>query len=423
MIRTTTANMAIVFPIFSPLNPGRRRRLGLKVVRFDQMEGETGLREGCGLVVDERVSWVRLQTFPALLVPETFAVILPIISGPMVKVSHVVFTTGVPSRASYMERVWTDGGRISVIGSDPRTTPIGPSTTEELKCRTAQEMQSEFLPFVIEQQIAGYIHNQFANHLRKFQHVFTFPEDNLFSSHANGGGGGYVTLHQSLKSPEDRTRAVADVIMCLGEGVIPGIRNELYPVTSSYGMPVFFSLERAAAPYFGIKAYGIHMNGYVDKDGEKFLWIGKRSEVKPTFPGMLDHLAAGGLPHGITCKENLVKECQEEAGIPRSISNGAVAVGAVSYVDIDGYRYKRDVLFCYDLKLPANFMPTNEDGEVESFKLIPVTDVANIIRRTEFFKPNCCLVIIDFLFRKGYISPDDHGYLQLLQSLRSGDCS
>jgi len=37
------------------------------------------------------------------------------------------------------------------------------------------------------------------------------------------------------------------------------------------------------------------MNGYVEKDGQKFLWIGKRSDVKQTYPGMLDHLVAGGL--------------------------------------------------------------------------------------------------------------------------------
>lgn len=42
------------------------------------------------------------------------------------------------------------------------------------------------------------------------------------------------------------------------------------------------------------------------------------------------------------------------------------------------------------------------DGEVESFKLIPVKNVANVIRRTHFFKPNCSLVIIHFLFRHGY---------------------
>ncbi|XP_043723397.1 nudix hydrolase 20, chloroplastic-like isoform X5 [Telopea speciosissima] len=168
-------------------------------------------------------------------------------------------------------------------------------------CNRGSEMQSEFLPFVIEGRIVGYIHNGFADHLRKFNDVFVFGEDNSYSSHCRG----YVTLHPLLGSPEDRTGAVGDVIRCLGERLIPGIRNELYPVKSSFDMPVFFSLERAAAPYFGIKAYGVHMNGYVDRDGKKFLWIGKRSEVKPTFPGMLDHLVAGGLVQFIPWKKLL----------------------------------------------------------------------------------------------------------------------
>ncbi|KAK9141864.1 hypothetical protein Syun_011264 [Stephania yunnanensis] len=277
-----------------------------------------------------------------------------------------------------------------------------------------QEMRREFIPFVVEERIVGYVHNRFAEVLRDFKDVFVLEEDDDDRC---------VSLCGSLASPEERTDAVGEVIERLGEGVIPGIRNELYPVTSSFGAPVFFSLERAAAPYFGIKAYGIHMNGYVDRDGEKFLWIGKRSNKKPTFPGMLDHLVAGGLPHDVTCKENVLKECEEEAGIPRSLAKSAVPVGAVSYIDIDEYKYKRDVLFCYDLKIPDGFVPSNQDGEVDSFKLIPVTDVANIIRRTKLFKPNCSLVIIDFLFRHGFITPEESGYLQLLQSLRSGDCS
>ena len=37
------------------------------------------------------------------------------------------------------------------------------------------------------------------------------------------------------------------------------------------------------------------MNGYTERNGQKYLWIGKRSQVKPTYPGMLDHLVAGGL--------------------------------------------------------------------------------------------------------------------------------
>ncbi|XP_038698447.1 nudix hydrolase 20, chloroplastic-like [Tripterygium wilfordii] len=290
---------------------------------------------------------------------------------------------------------------------------------EKIKvCNRGAEKRSEFLPFVLDDQIAGYVHNGFVEHLRDYQNVFVLPQ-----REGNSKIGNHVTLNPELKSPDDRTRAVGEVIKSLGEDIIPGIRNELYPVASSYGAPVFFLLERAAAPYFGIKAYGVHMNGYVERDGQQFLWIGKRSHVKPTYPGMLDHLVAGGLPYGIACGENLVKECEEEAGIPRSISRGAMPVGAVSYRDIDGHRYKRDVLFCYDLKLPEGFMPNNQDEEVEGFKLIPVTHVANVIRRTHFFKPNCSLVIIDFLFRHGYIIPEYLGYSDLLESLRSGDCS
>ena len=40
------------------------------------------------------------------------------------------------------------------------------------------------------------------------------------------------------------------------------------------------------------------MNGYVEINGQKFLWIGKRSQMKPTYPGRLDHLVAGGLVRG-----------------------------------------------------------------------------------------------------------------------------
>ncbi|KAK8949055.1 hypothetical protein KSP39_PZI006321 [Platanthera zijinensis] len=171
-------------------------------------------------------------------------------------------------------------------------------------CNRGSELRRQFIPFVIDGEVVGYIHECFVNHLIKFQEVFTFLLDKASCAH-----GAHVSLHSSLKIPELRTRAVGDVIKSLGD-LIPGIRNELYPVTSSFGKQIFFSLERAAAPYFGIK------------------------------------------PFGITCKENLVKECEEEAGIPRFIAEKAISVGAVSYIDTEGYRFKRDVLFCYDLELP-----------------------------------------------------------------------
>ncbi|KAG0618718.1 hypothetical protein M758_4G087500 [Ceratodon purpureus] len=285
-------------------------------------------------------------------------------------------------------------------------------------CNAGRERQVEFLPFVLEDSKIGYIHPRFLKHLRRFPEVFTVNDDGT-----NGMSQGWVTLHELLRSPRERTDAVESVLRTLEmEGLVPGWRNEHYPVVTSFGGRLLFTLERAAVPFFGTRAYGVHMNGYVQVDGEKHLWVAKRSATKQTYPGMLDHLVAGGQSVGISCKENLIKECDEEAAIPAALATRAISVGAVSYEQIKGEAFKRDVLFCYDLELPADFQPSNKDGEVESFELLPVNEVAEVIRTSQRYKPNCALVVIDFLFRHGIIHPDQPGYLHLLQNLRSGEC-
>lgn len=63
----------------------------------------------------------------------------------------------------------------------------------------------------------------FAGHLQKFCDVFVFHQNNSHSHHA----GNHLTLHPMLTTPVERTTAVADVVRCLGEELIPGIRNEV----------------------------------------------------------------------------------------------------------------------------------------------------------------------------------------------------
>ena len=135
-------------------------------------------------------------------------------------------------------------------------------------------------------------------------------------------------------------------------------------------------------------------------------------------------VAAGGQPHGISPKDNVVKECAEEAGIPEAIARSAIAAGAVSYecINTDG-GLKRDVMFVYDVCLPDEFLPVPQDGEVEEFFLWPVEKVMQVVADGGAYKPNCALVILDFLFRNGHITPEQEGYLELLASLRQGECS
>ena len=153
------------------------------------------------------------------------------------------------------------------------------------------------------------------------------------------------------------------------------------------------------------------------------MWVARRSLDKPTWPGMLDHLVAGGQPHGISPGDNVVKECMEEANVAENLARRAVPAGAVSYEYLQDEGLKRDVLFCYDLELPASFDPSNNDGEVAEFMLWPIERVMRTIAETDEFKPNCNLVIIDFLIRHGCITPDHPEYLELVNRLRSGDCS
>lgn len=48
-----------------------------------------------------------------------------------------------------------------------------------------------------------------------------------------------------------------------------------------------------------------------------------------------------------------------------------------SYVHEDERGVHPEVEFIYDLKLPEDFEPINADGEVQEFKLYPVTQVKN----------------------------------------------
>lgn len=279
----------------------------------------------------------------------------------------------------------------------------------------------EFLPFQIDNQTVGYIGQNFIQHLQSFPNVFHLTPTSIL-------------LHPSLQTADIITRstAVGVALSSLKEaGIITGWRNELYPVLKSFYDPPVLLLERAAAPFFGIKAYGVHMNGYIKRkaDGEILLWVARRSATK-LWPLKLDHIVAGGQPHGLSLAENVVKECQEEAGISAEVARTAVSVGAVSYTSIKGTGLGRDVLFCYDLELPEDFQPVPVDGEVHEFFLSPLSDVAKFISEGSpdkenqgAYKDNCNLVVLDFLIRHGVLTPDTPGYLDVVKGLRSGDCS
>lgn len=230
---------------------------------------------------------------------------------------------------------------------------------------------------------------------------------------------GLEVLGQGLDFAELTARFAEVVEVLCQQGWLPRLHGESYPVTASQREQARWLVDRASAPLFGIRAFGQHLNGYVRRADGIHLWIAKRAAHRINFPSRLDNLVAGGLPYGLTLADNLRKECHEEAGMPAALAAQARPVGVLSYCGASSKGLKPDVLYCYDLELPEDFAPSCQDDEVESFQLLPLGEVAEIIDRTEAFKLNCNLVVTDFLIRHGYLGPDHPDYLAINQGLRS----
>jgi 8-oxo-dGTP pyrophosphatase MutT (NUDIX family) len=264
---------------------------------------------------------------------------------------------------------------------------------------------AKFLPFFVDGIRVGWIGQGFARRLAQFGDVFDIASDS-------------VSMAARLSTPAARTAAMAEIVAALAaEGRVTGVRGELYPVSTSFAANPLLQMERAAVPLFGVRAYGIHVNGYVRRGAETLMWVAERAADKQTFPGQLDQIVAGGQPVGLGLAENLVKECAEEASIPASLAAKAVPVGAVTYCCEVDEGLRPDVLFCYDLELPESFEPKNSDGEVAAFHLWPMERVMHVVASTREFKFNCNLVAIDFFIRHGFLGPEHPDYLALLHAL------
>jgi 8-oxo-dGTP pyrophosphatase MutT (NUDIX family) len=204
----------------------------------------------------------------------------------------------------------------------------------------------------------------------------------------------------------------------VAEGLVAKWRNEFFAAAPRWGAKPHFKIDRGAVPFFGIKAYGVHLNGYV-RDGDRImLWVGRRSPKKAVAPGKLDNLVAGGIDYKHGLLETLIKESEEEASLAPALSGKSIAVGAVSYRMEVTHGLRDDVLFCYDLEVPRDFTPKNIDGELVAFTLEDAREVIARVRDGDEFKFNVNLVLIDFGLRHGLIAPDDPEYLDLVTQLR-----
>ncbi len=266
---------------------------------------------------------------------------------------------------------------------------------------------TDFIPFQVDGMTIGHVRPALAAEILSHPDIFVESE-------------GCLTFTKTLMGFEGRSLAMARVVGDLVKsGRLPPEQGELYPIAATFSEEPLFQLDRSAIAAFGVRAFGVHVNGFIrHPDGAIDMWIARRAKDRISYPGMLDNMVAGGQPIGLGLIENVIKECAEEADIPSNLAAQARPTGAISYTHEAADGLKPDMMFCYDLALPKDFVPRNKDGEVAAFYRLPLVEVAELVESGFEFKFNCNLVIIDFLIRHGFLPPEHPDYLRLIQGLR-----
>jgi len=220
-------------------------------------------------------------------------------------------------------------------------------------------------------------------------------------------------------APSEREAVFTEMNHRLREqGLIRAWRDEPFPLLCPRTGAVRAVFERASARFWGTLTLGAHCNGWVaDEDGKPArMWIARRSLTKATDPGLLDNLIGGGVPHGQTPHETLVREGFEEAGLSPAQMARAVP-GRVIELDRDipeGRQFER--LHVFDLQLQPDERPVNQDGEVGEVHLWAMDEVVRQAAGAQM-TVDASLVTLDFLLRHGLLGRADPALAPRLQAL------
>ncbi|BBU26516.1 NUDIX hydrolase [Burkholderia sp. THE68] len=249
-------------------------------------------------------------------------------------------------------------------------------------------------PFFIGAERVGWIRHTDVDALRRWPDVFDIDAAS-------------VRLHASLADVNTRSAALGAVIGALyAEGKILGWRDETYAIRNDFDAPPLAFIERAASRFFGTMTYAVHLNGIVKyRDKAPQLWIARRSDTKATDPGMLDNIVAGGIGWGFELMPTLVKECWEEAGMRAELAQTAARGRTFHVLQSLPEGTQAEQIFVYDVCLPPDFAPRNQDGEVGEHRLARIEDVARWIEEGAL-TVDASLATLDCMLRHQWIDED-----------------
>ncbi|KAL1490695.1 hypothetical protein ABEB36_013349 [Hypothenemus hampei] len=257
---------------------------------------------------------------------------------------------------------------------------------------------SECKPFIVQGFQVGLIRPDVIKQLLSFPEVFHFNQD-------------CVELNPAFRDYDTRSVKVDEVLKELKTKnvfmTLKGWRDECYEVKTQFDTPSLLKMDRSATCLFGIRNYGVTINGFVRHPEQgQCLWFQKRSASKQTWPGKWDSMVSGGLSVGHGIFETVYKEAMEEASVPDNLLKNLKSAGCVSFYFESERGLFPNTEFVFDLELPIDFIPVCSDAEVECFEILPITECLRKILSQDYKTTNAP-VVLDFLVRHGVVTPEN----------------
>ena len=202
----------------------------------------------------------------------------------------------------------------------------------------------------------------------------------------------------TLQATDAALAALNDALRA--KGLILAWRDEPFAIFDPGSGARLGTMERAAARFWGTLTLGAHANGYVaDTQGRPtHLWIAQRAFTKATDPGKHDNLIGGGVPDGQSPLQTLQREGWEEAGLPAAALQAARAGSVLRLLRDIPEGLQHEWLHAYDLPLPPDLQPQNQDGEVAGFACLPLAE-ALALAAGDTMTVDAALVTLDFALR------------------------
>lgn len=187
-------------------------------------------------------------------------------------------------------------------------------------------------------------------------------------------------------------------------GLYDGWRSENFLVRGEDGSALF-ALERSAFRPLGLLSHAVHLNGFCRKNGRLYFWIGRRSPYKAVSPDKLDNLVGGGVSAGESIQAALIRESFEEAGLPENLIAPLPPRSVRLSLRTVARGLHREHLHIFDIELPENRIPQNQDGEIAAFLLMDAQEIAAAIAAGQFMN-DAALALLDTFARMEITGPD-----------------